>query len=77
MLGWVGAGAGGTYHVIAPARVHAAPMGSGDIDVVVRGVGGVPANATAVMINVTGNVPSAWTYLTAYPSGAPHRWCRR
>jgi hypothetical protein len=52
-------------------------MGSGDIDVVVRGVGGVPANATAVMINVTGNVPSAWTYLTAYPSGAPHRWCRR
>lgn len=69
VLGWVGAGAGGSYRAIPPTRIHAAPMGAGTVEVVVRGVGGVPANATAVMVNVTGNVSSAWTFLTAYPAG--------
>jgi hypothetical protein len=35
------------------------------------GRGGVPANATAVIANVTATGPTSWGYLTAWPSGAP------
>src|SRR5512141_2062376 len=36
----------------------------------VTGVAGVPANATAVVMNVTVDKPSASSFLTVYPAGA-------
>ncbi|MFC1439351.1 right-handed parallel beta-helix repeat-containing protein [Streptacidiphilus sp. N1-10] len=41
----------------------------GVISVPVRGVGGVPANATAVVLNVTGTQPTKSTYVSVYPDG--------
>jgi hypothetical protein len=38
-------------------------------EVVVQGAAGVPANATAVVLNVTVAFPTATSYLTVYPSG--------
>lgn len=39
--------------------------------ITVAGVAGVPADAEAVVLNVTGVSPSAPTYLTVWPSGEP------
>ncbi|HVS05277.1 MAG TPA: hypothetical protein VHK65_03820 [Candidatus Dormibacteraeota bacterium] len=40
------------------------------MDVPVGGMGGVPANATAAVINVTATDTTAASYLTVYPKGA-------
>lgn len=49
-----------------------APIGEGDaIDLRVAGVGGVPADATAVVMNVTYTAATADSYLTVWPSGQP------
>ena len=40
-----------------------------EIALQVTGRGGVPANATAVVLNVTVTAPDAAGYLTAYPCG--------
>jgi len=40
------------------------------MDVAVGGVGGVPAGATAAVINVTATKTTAASYLTVYPKGA-------
>jgi uncharacterized protein (DUF1501 family) len=50
------------------ARAGRVP-GGGEIDVTVAGVGGVAANAQAVVLNVTGTDASADTYVTVYPHG--------
>ncbi|MCB0994089.1 MAG: fibronectin type III domain-containing protein [Acidimicrobiales bacterium] len=56
-------------------RVAPAPTGvvaaTTSIDVAIGGVGGVPANATAVVLNVTAAAPSAKGFLTVWPTGAP------
>jgi hypothetical protein len=77
-----GYGAGGTcapppvqYHPITPARILDTRSGSSlggnaTLDVQVTGVGGVPAGATAAVINVTVTNTTAASYLTVYPKGA-------
>lgn len=74
---------GSTYFPISPVRVLDTRAGVGTpggavgqlgehgvIDVTVAGVGGVPANATAVVMNVTAaDSPGPESYLTLYPSG--------
>jgi hypothetical protein len=76
-----GYGAGGSclqapvrYHPIAPTRILDTRTGSSlggnaTMDVAVTGVGGVPAGATAAVINVTATDTTAASYLTVYPTG--------
>ena len=65
----------GQYHPLTPARIldtrnSSSPVGAGrSIEVQVSGQGGVPAGATAVVLNATGTQPSQPTYLTLYPAG--------
>ena len=46
-------------------------MGGQARAVQVAGVGGVPADATAVVLNVTADGPDALGYVTAFPCGTP------
>ncbi|MFJ8138437.1 beta strand repeat-containing protein [Streptomyces sp. NPDC096013] len=49
----------------------AEPLGAGGtLTVKVTGVDGVPANATAVLVNLTGVAPGTATHLTAYGDGS-------
>ncbi|MET7475941.1 PKD domain-containing protein [Streptomyces sp. NPDC005648] len=49
----------------------AEPLGTGGtLTVKVTGVDGVPANATAVLVNLTGVAPTTATHLTAYGDGS-------
>jgi hypothetical protein len=64
------------YHPITPTRIldtrSSTPLGgNATMDVAVIGVGGVPAGATAAVINVTATNTTAASYLTVYPKGAP------
>jgi hypothetical protein len=78
VVGYMAPGGGKTY-TINPKRTMdtrsgvgspARPLGSGEVrDLAVRGVGGVPANATAVIANVTGVQSTTGTFLTVFPSG--------
>lgn len=52
----------------APAKARVGPGGT--VDVTVAGVPGVPADAAAVTLNVTGVLPSAGTYVSVYPASA-------
>lgn len=71
----------GAYEALVPARIYdtrngiGAPAGPYGADqtrrVQITGVGGVPAGATAVVLNVTLDAPSADTYVTIWPSGQP------
>ncbi|MGH7643884.1 MAG: hypothetical protein ACRENX_12900 [Candidatus Dormibacteria bacterium] len=69
----------GAYHALSPTRLldtrsNGGPLGanaSRALDVVgTFGSDVVPANATAVALNVTVTEPSTVSYLTAYPAGA-------
>ncbi|MBD2759734.1 M6 family metalloprotease domain-containing protein [Yimella sp. cx-573] len=42
----------------------------GQVDLQVTGCGGVPAGASAVVLNVTAVQPAGWGYLTGWPTGA-------
>jgi hypothetical protein len=78
VIGYMAPGGGQTYPV-NPKRIMdsrggtgtaARPLGAGEVrDLVVRGVGGIPANATAVIANVTGTQSTTGTYLTVFPTG--------
>src|SRR5262249_59435927 len=67
------------YFPLVPARVldtrsgngaPVAPLGAGaSLDLQVTGRGGVPAGATAVVLNVTVTNPTAQSFLTAWPTG--------
>ncbi len=58
-----GVGTGGVVGTLGPRSV---------IDVQITGRGGVPAvGVDAVVMNVTAVAPTAWTYLTVYPTGIP------
>lgn len=66
----------GHVTAIAPARVYDSRLTGGKLaagatrTVVVAGTGGVPADATAVVANVTVTGPSASGYVTVWPAGA-------
>ena len=67
------------YHAVAPVRVldtrigvgaPKAPVGQGgSITLSLSGVPGIPSDATAVAMNVTGVKPTHDTYITVYPDG--------
>ncbi len=64
------------FTAVSPTRLLDTRDGTGNkpganstIDLAVTGVGGVPANATAVVLNVTGTEASANGFVTAYPTG--------
>jgi hypothetical protein len=80
VLGWiVPAGGSGNYTPIAPARILDTRSGVGSEpskvgpdsvrNVRVVDVGGVPGNASAVVLNLTVTQPSAQTWITAFPAG--------
>ncbi len=53
-------------------REQGLPIGPGqDIEVRVAGTHGIPADATAVALNVTVTGPTSTGFLTVYPSGSP------
>ncbi len=79
VAGWYGPGATERYTPVSPARLWDTRFGPGPTgrieaggsrNVVVTGVGGVPATGvTAVVLNVAAVNPSAQTFLTAWPAG--------
>ena len=67
-------GAASTYHAVTPARIldtrNTGSVGAnGTVNVPVTGVAGVPANATAVTLNLTVTNAKAPGFLTAWPTG--------
>jgi YVTN family beta-propeller protein len=78
---WGGLAGGGRFTGVTPTRIldtrtgqgqpaGAAPIGhAGTIDVAVTGVAGVPAQASAVIMNVTATQPTAGGYFTVFPTG--------
>lgn len=75
---------GGAYVPITPTRVWDTRAGSavqcsnaggcalgpgGSANVQITGVAGIPANATGVVLNLTGILPSQGTYLSVAPAG--------
>lgn len=78
VAGYYSTGSPSTFAPLPPARIldtrtgtgaPKAPVGAGGtITVQVTGVGGVPAGATAVILNVTAVIPSAGGYVTVYPA---------
>jgi hypothetical protein len=82
--GVVDQGVPGTYHAVSPFRLAdtRAPAGTYAVDapslspggtrlVPVRGQDGVPADASAAVLNVTAVGPTNSGFLTAYPGGGP------
>ena len=71
---------GGKVTAITPERIvdsrtgggtPARPWGENEVrTVAVAGRGSVPANATAVIANLTATNPTAWGFLSAWPAGA-------
>ena len=80
-LPWAGAttssGDRAIYEPLAPARIldtrsPSTPLGPSESRVLqVTGSGGVPADATAVVVNVTAVAPTAGGWLTLYPADVP------
>ncbi len=72
---------GGKVTTITPERLVdsrsgagtlARPFGDGEVrNVAIAGRGSVPANATAVIANLTATNTTAWGFLSAWPAGAP------
>lgn len=70
----------GAFEALAPVRIldtrdgtgaPTGPLAAGaTIDVQVAGVGGIPANATGVVLNTTIDSPTQDTYISVYPTGA-------
>lgn len=64
-----------TFEPLSPARIldtrdAGQPLGTdAQIDVQVVGQGGLPANATAVVLNLTVTEPDASSFLTLWPAG--------
>ena len=71
----------GAFHPLAPARILDTRAGVGapaarlgpeqTISLQVIGAGGVPPDATAVVMNVTVTEPTAGSFLTAWPAAQP------
>jgi hypothetical protein len=70
---------GSRFSGLTPARVLDSRVGTGGFstpwsaggmrDITVTGVGGVPAGATAVVVNITATNPTTGGYLTVWPAG--------
>ncbi|MGE0877889.1 MAG: hypothetical protein AB7L13_12780 [Acidimicrobiia bacterium] len=65
-----------TFEPLTPARIldtrtSGALGADSQIDLQVVGQGGVPAGATAVVVNLTVTEPDASSYLTLWPTGEP------
>jgi hypothetical protein len=70
---------GGKVFPVSPTRImdsrsgfrtSSTPFGAAEIrNLVVTGIGGVPANATAVIANVTGTQSTYGSFLTVFPTG--------
>ncbi|MEY2960086.1 MAG: hypothetical protein RLZZ01_2654, partial [Actinomycetota bacterium] len=78
VTGWM---TGSAYVGTTPTRLldtregAAAPVAGGSsVAVRVAGVAGVPADATAVAVNLTATEATATTFLTAWPTGAARPW---
>ncbi|MEO6122080.1 MAG: DUF1501 domain-containing protein [Ilumatobacteraceae bacterium] len=81
VVGYFVGGSGSRFTSLSPSRVldtrdgigaPATAVGPGtSIDLVVSGVGGVAADADAVVLNVTVTEPTAAGFITAWPAGAP------
>jgi hypothetical protein len=80
VVGWFDdEGSGATIRAVTPSRIldtrlgtgsDKRPFGSGEArPIVVRGVGPVPAGATAVVVNITADRATADSYVTAWPGG--------
>ena len=79
LVGYFATSSGSGFDLDAPARIldtrtptggHQAPLGAGEVaTLAVRGAGGVPADATAVVVNVTAVSPTTGTYLALTPDG--------
>jgi uncharacterized protein (DUF1501 family) len=80
VVGYFRSAAAGRLNAQRPARILDTRDGTGwaggalppdgQIDLAIIGAGGVPAGATAVVLNVTATQPTAPGYLTVFPSGA-------
>jgi hypothetical protein len=77
--GYYSTSASGRYMPVAPARLMDSREGLGTptrlvggqvVELPVVGVAGVPTNAKAVALNVTGVAPSTDSYITVFPCGA-------
>ncbi|MGH9920401.1 MAG: hypothetical protein ACRD6W_16225, partial [Nitrososphaerales archaeon] len=74
---------GDTYQALVPARIYDSRSGSGEAgagttlgpggsdNVTVVGVGGIPADAAAVVLNVAVTNTTAPSYIQCYPNGSP------
>ncbi len=75
VMGWFPAGS--KFGALTPARLLDTREGQGPYgpqmvrNLKVTGVGGVPANAGAVVVNVTSTACTETSYLTVWPTGAP------
>jgi hypothetical protein len=79
VTGYFRAGSSTGFVPLGPERMLDTRLGTGGrlgalgaaeaIDLQATGVLGVPANATAVVLNLTGVLPTAGTYLSLYPAG--------
>ena len=77
VLGWFPTGSG--FHSLVPSRIldtrvgNGAPTAkvgpSGLVELQVSGRGGVPANASSAVMNVTATEPDATSYITVWPAG--------
>ena len=76
--GYYATAASGRYMPVAPVRLMDSREGRGTptrlaggqvVELPVVGVAGVPTNATAVALNVTGVVPGVDSYITVFPCG--------
>ena len=74
--GPIGGPATSEYYPISPARLLDTRQGANTplgpkatTNITVTGANGVPSNATAVVVNVTGISPTAPTFLTVFPAG--------
>ena len=81
ITGYYTSAAGSAYSPTGPTRLLDTRNGTGarsgtvgakgTVNLQVAGVKGIPANATAVLLNVTVTNPSSSSYLTVYPHGTP------
>ena len=60
-----------TREGIGRAGVTSPVAGGETIDVSIAGLGSVPADATGVILNITGTGATAATYVTVWPTGEP------
>ncbi|MCS5517781.1 hypothetical protein [Curtobacterium flaccumfaciens] len=69
VAGYYADGAGATYTPLDAARVFSGPVGTNPVPVPLAGRGGIPADATAVAVNVEVSGPTTAGYVRVTPAG--------